>query len=653
MPVGASGALVNFCADNTTKAHMSDTKSATPRSLAAMAITALGVVFGDIGTSPLYTLKECFHGPHAIAVTHTNVMGVLSLIFWSLMVVVTIKYVCFVTKADNDGSGGIFALLGIVSNAIKASPRNRFFKALPYLTLCSGALLYSDGVITPAISVLSAVEGLTDVAPEAGRAVVPITCLILVGLFSFQKHGTARIGGIFGPIMLVWFMSIALIGIVNIIETPGVLMALNPYYALAYFQANHLHGIIVLGAVVLCITGGEALYADLGHFGRLPIRNSWLCVACPSLILNYLGQGALLLNNPEAAQSPFYQAVPQFFLAPMLVLATMATVIASQALITGVYSLTQQAMNFGFLPRMRVVHTSSATEGQVYLPTINSMLMVACVAIVLIFQNSSGLAAAYGLANTGAMNITTVLYFAVIRYAWNWPLRKVLPLLALFLLFDLPFLGANLIKVMDGGWLPMLIAVVFITSMTTWKKGRAYLFERFERMSMPLSAFLITLRELKTHRSPGIGIYMTMNQNLTPMPLARSLALIHTTPETIVLLTIKSANTPYVQPEKRIHLNQDDKDLGVYRMTVSYGYMEQPNVAEISELSRKTPLPLPLYDSTFYLGRETILPATENPVMHPWRRELFIFLSRNAWNASTFFNIPSSRVVEIGTHLEV
>ena len=618
-----------------------------------MAVTALGVVFGDIGTSPLYTLKECFHGPHAIAVTHTNVMGVLSLIFWSLMVVVTIKYVYFVTKADNGGSGGIFALLGIMSNAIKSSPGNKFFKALPYLTLCSGALLYSDGVITPAISVLSAVEGLTDVAPEAGRAVVPITCIILVGLFSFQKHGTARIGGIFGPIMLVWFFSIGLIGVVNIIETPGVLMALNPYYALAYFQANHLHGIIVLGAVVLCITGGEALYADLGHFGRLPIRNSWLCVACPALVLNYLGQGALLLTNPGATKSPFYQAVPQVFQAPMVALATVATVIASQALITGVYSLTQQAMNFGFLPRMRVVHTSSATEGQIYLPTINNMLMVACVAIVLIFQNSSGLAAAYGLANTGAMNITSVLYFAVIRYAWNWPLRKVLPLLGLFLLFDLPFLGANLIKVMDGGWLPMLIAVVFITSMTTWKKGRAYLFERFERMSMPLSAFLITLRELKTHRSPGIGVYMTMNQNLTPMPLARSLALIHTTPETVVLLTIKSANAPFVEPEKRIYLNQDDKDLGVYRMTVSYGYMEQPNMAEISELSRKTPLPLPLYDSTFYLGRETILPATENPVMHPWRRELFIFLSRNAWNASTFFNIPSSRVVEIGTHLEV
>ncbi len=640
-------------ANSRIKVSMSDTKNAKPRNMTAMTMAALGVVFGDIGTSPLYTLKECFHGPHAIAVTQANVMGVLSLIFWSLMVVVTVKYVFLVTKADNGGEGGIFALLGIMGNAVKAGPKNKFFKALPYLALCSGALLYSDGVITPAISVLSAVEGLKNVAPAAGHVVVPITCLILIGLFSFQKHGTARIGGIFGPIMLIWFIAIGLVGLLNIIKTPDVLMAVNPHYALAYFQVNHLHGIIVLGAVVLCITGGEALYADLGHFGRLPIRNSWLCVACPALLLNYMGQGALLLTNPAATQSPFYQAVPQFFLVPMLVLATMAAVIASQAVITGVYSLTQQAMHLGFLPRIRIVHTSSATEGQIYLPTINNMLMVACVAIVLVFQNSNGLAAAYGLANTGAMNVTSVFYFAVVRYAWNWPLRKALPLLALFLLFDLPFLGANLIKVMDGGWLPLLIAVLFITTMTTWKKGRAYLFERFERMSMPLSAFLHTLREVRLPRSPGTGVYMTMNQDLTPMPLTRSLALIHTVPETIVLLTIKSADSPYVEPEKRIDLRPDDKSLGVYRMTVSYGYMEQPDMAEISKLSRKTALPLPLYDCTFYLGRETILPATEDPVMHPWRRELFIFLSRNAWNASTFFNIPSSRVVEIGTHLEV
>ena len=621
--------------------------------MTAMAITALGVVFGDIGTSPLYALKECFHGPHAIAITSINIMGVLSLIFWSLMVVITIKYVCFVTKADNNGEGGTFALLAIVTNALKNMPTNRFFKLLPYLSLCSAALIYSDGIITPAISVLSAVEGLNEAAPAAARMVVPITCVILVVLFSFQKHGTSRIGRVFGPIMMLWFFSIAMVGVVNIIEHPEILGALSPHHAFVYFQENHLHGIIVLGTVVLCITGGEALYADLGHFSRLPIKNAWLLIACPALVLNYLGQGAHLLHNPAAATHPFYQAVPPMFLPFMLVLATVATVIASQALITGVYSLTQQAIHFGFLPRMQVVHTSSSTEGQIYLPTINNLVMVACVALVLIFQNSSGLAAAYGLANTGAMNITSILYFAVIRYAWKWPLIKIIPLLSLFLLFDLPFLGANLIKVLDGGWLPLLVSVVFITVMTTWKTGRAHLWERFMRMSMPLDAFLESLKEVKIKRSPGIGVYMTMNQNLTPMPLARSVALIHTAPETVVLLTIRTAGIPYVEPEDRIDLNESDKELGIYRMTVLYGYMERPNMFEISEISKKTPVPLPIYDCTFYLGRETIFGATQDSVMHPWRRALFIFLSNNAWNASTFFNIPTSRVVEIGTHLEL
>ena len=620
--------------------------------MAIVALAALGVVYGDIGTSPLYAMKECFHGPHAIAVTPTNVMGVLSLIFWSLTVVVTIKYVCFVTKADNSGEGGTFALLAIVNNAIK-DKTSFFFRSLPYLALCSAALLYSDGIITPAISVLSAVEGLNEAAPAAKEFVVPLTCLILVLLFSFQKSGTARIGRVFGPIMLLWFLSIALIGVVNILERPSVILALNPYYAFAYFTANHLHGIIVLGTVVLCITGGEALYADLGHFSRLPIRNGWILLVCPALVLNYLGQGALLLNDPATAPNPFYQAVPQGLLLPMLVLATMATVIASQSLITGVYSLTQQAMHLGFLPRIQVVHTSSAAQGQVYLPTVNALLMVACVALVLIFKSSSGLAAAYGLAVTGAMSMTSILYFAVTFYVWKWPAFKAVPLLLLFLLFDLPFLGANLVKVLDGGWLPMLASFVLIAAMTTWKKGRILLRERFERMSLPLEAFLRSAKEVKLNRSPGIGVYMTINQNLTPMPLARSAALIHTAPETIILLTIRTVTAPYVDPDERIAVEDLDKDMGIYRMTVSYGYMERPDMVEISELAKKASVHLPLYDCTFYLGRETILADSEGSAMHPWRRQLFIFLSDNAWNASTFFNIPPSRVVEIGTHLEL
>lgn len=633
---------------------MSDSKQA-PSSTAIMAVTALGVVYGDIGTSPLYALKECFNGPHAMAINQVNVMGVLSLIFWSIMVVITIKYICFITKADNQGEGGTFALLAILKSAIKNDPKSRFFKALPYLALCSAALLYSDGIITPAISVLSAVEGLNEVAPAAKPLVEPITCVILAVLFLLQKYGTARIGKVFGPVMLVWFIVIAAIGIVHIIELPGILLSISPHYAIAYFQANHIQGLIVLGTVVLCITGGEALYADLGHFSRIPIRNGWMFLVCPALLLNYMGQGALILQNPEVAYNPFYQAVPKLFLLPMLVLATLATVIASQALITGVYSLTQQAMHLGFLPRMRIVHTSSSAKGQVYLPTVNNLLMIACIALVLIFKNSNGLAAAYGLAVTGAMGITSILYFAVTYHVWKWPLFKALPLLALFLLFDLPFLAANLIKVLDGGWLPLLASVILIAIMTTWKKGRVYLQECFERMSMPWNIFLTSLREVKISKSPGIGVYMTMNPRLTPMPLARTLALIHTIPETIVILTIKTANTPYVTPGKRITVNEQEKDLGIYRMSVSYGYMESPDMENISELSKETAMYLPLYDCTFYLGRETLLaaPEGEGSAMHPWRRELFMFLSRNAWNASTFFNIPTSRVVEIGTHLPI
>ncbi len=488
--------------------------------MAAVTVTALGVVFGDIGTSPLYALRECFHGPHAMAVNQVNVLGVLSLIFWSLMVVITIKYVCFITKADNNGEGGTFALLAILRESIEKLPGKPFFKALPFFALGSAVLLYSDGIITPAVSVLSAVEGLAVATTAADRFVVPLTCCILLALFLLQKHGTAKIGGVFGPVMLLWFTALAAIGIGNILKHPMVLTALSPHYAVAYFQVNHLHGIVVLGAVILCVTGGEALYADLGHFSRLPIRNGWFFLVCPALVLNYLGQGALILTNSEAAHNPFYRAVPEGFLIPMLVLATMATIIASQALITGVFSLTQQVMHFGFLPRMRVVHTSSSAKGRVYLPTINTMLMIACIALVLIFESSTGLAAAYGLAVTGAMGMTSILYFAVTRFAWRWPLWQAVPLLCLFLFFDLLFLGANLIKILDGGWLPLLASVLIISIMTTWKKGRARLADSFERISMPIAGFLDSLHAGTFARSPGSGVFMTMSQYLAPLPLA-------------------------------------------------------------------------------------------------------------------------------------
>lgn len=620
--------------------------------MAAVAVTALGVVYGDIGTSPLYALKECFHGPHAIAVNEVNVMGVLSLIFWSLVVVITVKYVFFITKADDHGEGGTFALLAILRETIEKSPNRPLFKAMPFFALGSAALLYSDGIITPAVSVLSAVEGLNVVTSAAENLVVPITCVILIILFLLQKHGTARIGSVFGPVMLLWFTVLAGIGIMNILKHPAVLTAVSPHYALAYFQANHIHGFVVLGTVVLCITGGEALYADMGHFSRLPIRNSWISLVCPALMLNYLGQGALILNNPEAAYNPFYRAVPHSFLIPMLVLATAATIIASQALITGVFSLTQQAMQLGFMPRMRVVHTSSAAKGQIYLPTINTVLMISCLALVLIFESSSGLAAAYGLAVTGAMAMTSILYFSVTHFAWGWPLWRALPLLCLFLLFDLPFLGANIIKISDGGWLPLLASVLIISIMTTWKKGRAKLAESFEEISMPLAGYLRSLRENEFARSPGTGVFMSMNQDLTPLPLANFSSHVRAVPETVVLLTIKTVNAPYVRPEKRIVLIDTDKDVGFYRMLVLYGYMERPDMAAIINETKDTPVSL--LEATFYLGRETLLPAKgDDAAMHPWRRALFDFLSRNAWNASIFFNIPSERVMEIGTRLEL
>lgn len=631
---------------------MPSNKINTAPSMTAVAITALGVVYGDIGTSPLYALRECFHGPHAIAVNQVNVMGVLSLIFWSLMIVITLKYVFFVTKADDHGEGGTFALLSLLGETIAKKPNRILFRALPFFALGSAALLYSDGIITPAVSVLSAVEGLSVVTTAADSFVVPITCVILIVLFLMQKHGTGRIGRVFGPVMAVWFAVLAGVGIINILKHPAILAALSPHHVLAYFQVNHIHGFVVLGTVVLCITGGEALYADLGHFSRLPVRNGWIFWVCPALMLNYLGQGALILTAPETAHNPFYQAVPQGFLVPMLILATLATVIASQALITGVFSLTQQAMHLGFMPRMRVVHTSSSTKGQVYLPTVNAMLMIACLALVLIFKNSSGLAAAYGMAVTGAMGMTSILYFSVTRFVWDWSLWRALPLLCLFLFFDLPFLGANLIKISDGGWLPLLASVLLLSIMTTWKKGRARLADSFKRISMSIADFLGLLRGGVYVRSPGTGVFMTMNHDLTPLPLTSFAAHVHAVPETVVLLTFKTVNAPYVRKEKRIVLNDANRDIGFYRMLVLCGYMEKPDVSKMIEELRDTETPLE--DATFYLGRETLLAATRKDIaMRPWRRTLFEYLSKNAWNASLFFNIPPEKVMEIGTRLEV
>ena len=624
-----------------------------PLTHSALVLAALGVVYGDIGTSPLYTLKECFSGAHALAVTAPNVLGVLSLIIWSLFAVITVKYVLFILRADNKGEGGTFALLSIVYGAVLRGRNHLFLRALPLLACVSAALLYSDGIITPAISVLSAVEGLKEAAPELDFLVLPLTCGILAALFLAQKYGTARLGGVFGPVMLLWFTAIGAAGLWSVGQSPQVLHAFNPWYALTCLAANKAQALLILSTVVLCVTGGEALYADLGHFGRSPIRHGWLWVACPALLLNYLGQGALLLREPQAAVHPFYLMLPEGLLPFMLVLATLATVIASQALISAVYSLTRQAVHLGFLPRMRVVHTSADASGQIYMPTVNTALMLACIVTVLFFKTSSGLAAAYGLAVTGAMCMTSLLFFAVTRHVWHWPLWKSGALLGFFLCFDLPFLGASLIKIREGGWLPLLVTLLLVVVMHTWRQGRVALARRFERMSQPLKAFVHMLDGHKVRRSPGTGVYLTLNRNFAPLALARMAALMHAAPERVVLLTIRFSQAPLVDTAQRISVDRAYQSSGVYGLVAHYGYMEQPDMREIAALARAADLPLPLYDCTFYLGRETFVAGDDAPAMPGWQRGLFCYLSRNAWNTATFFRIPPSRVMEIGAQLGI
>jgi KUP system potassium uptake protein len=620
----------------------------TTSQTAALALAALGIVYGDIGTSPLYTIKECFHGIHAVDVTQTNVLGVLSMVFWSLMIVVSLKYVVFILRADNKGEGGIFALLAMLRSGPASAGRHWHITLL--MAAFGAALLYGDGVITPAISVLSAIEGLEVATAAAAHYVAPLTCLVLLGLFVFQKHGTAAIGRVFGPVMILWFVVIGGLGLTEIIAEPMILSALNPAWAVQFFSVNHLHGIVVLGSVVLCITGGEALYADMGHFGRLPIRISWYCVVLPGLLLNYFGQGALLLNHPDMAATPFYAMVPKSMLYPMVVLSTAATIIASQAMISGVYSLTQQAMQLGFTPRMHIVHTSSHAIGQIYLPTINWMLMLACIGLVLVFQESSRLAAAYGIAVTATMAITSILYFEVSRMNWKWPLWKALPLLVLFLFFDGAFLSANLLKIVDGGWFTLSLALLVLLVMVTWRDGRGILARHYAQMRIPVPVFLRDIAGYKPHRISGTAVFMSISPEGMPHTLLNHFKHNEALHERIVLLSILATETPFVASTDRVTI--EDLGQGFYRVIARYGYMESPNVPKILNLATKKGLPVDIYSASFFLGRETLLPTGDAP-MARWRKGLFAFMSRNAWNATSFFNIPPERVVELGTQVEL
>lgn len=622
--------------------------SSKPR-ISHLALAALGIIYGDIGTSPLYTIKECFSGKHGVAVTHANVIGIMSMVFWSLIFVVSIKYVIFVLRADNKGEGGTFSLLATLRGKLKKNRRK--WAVLTILTACGASLLYGDGVITPAISVLSAIEGLNMATDAAAQYVVPITCLILITLFSIQRYGTSFIGRIFGPVMIIWFTTLGVLGLRSILQEPAILAALNPVYALDFFAVNHFHGIVSLASVVLCITGCEALYADMGHFGRFPIRLTWYCIVLPGLMLNYFGQCALLLIDPAIANvNPFYALAPQPLLYPLVGLATMSTIIASQAMISGVYSLTQQAIQLGFTPRMRIVHTSEHAKGQIYMPTVNWMVMIACLTLVLVFEESSKLAAAYGFAVTGTMTITSLLYFQVTRYKWNWPLWQSLILLAVFLFFDSSFLGANILKVVDGGWITICIATFIATSMITWRDGRALLAKHYSLMRMPADVFLKDMAEHSPPRTSGTAVFMSITPEGIPHTLLHHLKHNEALHERVVLLSVLSAETPTVGSEDRVSV--ENLGQGFYRVNAHYGFMEAPNVLKVFDLVSKKGLSIDIYTTSFFLGRETMF-ATGTAPMAQWRKNLFIFMSRNSWNATSFFGLPPDRVVELGNQVQL
>uniref|UniRef100_A0A7V4G8R8 Probable potassium transport system protein Kup n=1 Tax=Desulfobacca acetoxidans TaxID=60893 RepID=A0A7V4G8R8_9BACT len=623
---------------------------AAPSKKLLLALGALGVVYGDIGTSPLYTVKECFHGPHAMIISTSNILGVMSLIFWSLTMVVTVKYVIFILRADNQGEGGIYALtaLFLEKGAHKVSPRT--LRSLVFLGIFGAALLYGDGLITPVISVLSALEGLTVATQAADPLVLPLSCGVLAGLFLVQKQGTARLGLVFGCIMLFWFTALAALGLSQILEQPHILFALDPRHAVSFFVSNRLHGVVVLGAVVLCITGGEALYADLGHFGSRAIRLSWTTFVFPALMLNYFGQGALLLIHPQAAGNPFYGLVPQVLLYPMVALATTATVIASQAMISGVYSLTQQAIQLGYCPRLHIVHTSGETRGQIYMPWVNTAMLVGCLGLALTFQESSRLASAYGIAVTGTMAITTVIFYYVSRYHWGWRAWQALLPAAVFLAFDLSFFGANLLKFFHGGWFTVAVAAVLTVIMITWRDGRTLLAQKFAEARIPLEVILKDIETYKLTRIPGTGAFLSINPSGTPLVLLHLLKHYEALPETVLLISILPAPTPFVSGRKRLTVAALGQ--GFYRLVAAYGFMEKPSIPEVLQLAADTGLEVDLYTTSFFLGRESLLAGPE-PTMAHWRKALFIFLSRNAWNVSTYFGIPPGRVVELGTQVEI
>jgi KUP system potassium uptake protein len=612
------------------------------RHLAALSLSALGVVYGDIGTSPLYALRECFKPGYGLAPTPSNVFGILSLIVWSLVVVVSVKYLVVMMRLDNRGEGGIMALLALI-----LSLRRRW--VFVALGLFGAALLYGDGIITPAISVLSATEGLQVAAPAFAPFVLPSTLVLLFLLFSVQKYGTARVGGIFGPIMLIWFVTIGLLGAVEIVRAPGILLALNPWYGARLFWEQRAAAFFVLGGVVLAVTGAEALYADLGHFGRRPIRIAWFTVVLPALLLNYFGQGALMLSAPATVTNPFYLLAPSSLRYPLIGLATAATIVASQALISGAFSLTQQSIHLRYLPRLSIVHTSRSAFGQVYLPAVNTALMLGCLLLVIGFRSSSALGAAYGIAVTGTMTITTLLFYVIARHGWHWSPWRAGLVAGAFLTIDLAFLGANITKIGHGGWVPLAVAGAVFFGMTTWRRGTELVVGTLARYSMPLDRFLRDVARTRPPRVRGTAVFLTPATEGAPPSLVLQYRHNQVLHEEVLLVSVLTEEVPEVPDDKKV--TSERLGEGFWRVRAHFGFMERPDVQRVIGMCCEHGMTADPAHTTYYIGRASLLPVGPAPMMR-WRKRLFAFMSRNASSATDFFGIPPDRVVELGARVE-
>jgi len=626
---------------------MSQQLESGDRRFAPLALAALGVVYGDIGTSPLYAVKEIFAGAHhPLPITPDNVIGILSLLFWALMIVVTLKYVSFIMRADNKGEGGIIALMALALRNSEDSPRRR--QVVITLGLFGAALFYGDGVITPAISVLSAVEGLEIIAPSFESYVIPVTLVVLVALFLIQRRGTASIGYLFGPVMLIWFATLAIMGVINIIDHPYVLKAISPFYGFRFLAENPLMGYLSLAAVVLVLTGAEALYADMGHFGRKPIQLAWLAFVLPALLLNYFGQGALLLANPEAIDNPFYRMAPDWALYPLLVLATLATVIASQAVISGAFSMTIQAMQLGYAPRLEVQHTSEKQIGQIYLPAVNWLLLVSVIALVIGFGSSTRLASAYGIAVTGTMLITNVLAYVVARWLWGWsPWRAFLGALPFFII-DMAFFTANLTKVKDGGWFPLVFGILMFVLLVTWKRGRSLLHKRLAQEAIDLEPFIASLGYGGATRVSGTAVFLNSNPDGVPHALLHSLKHYKVLHEKVVLVSVNVLDIPYVPNSQRVTVEALPNSF--WRVKIFYGFKDEIDLPHALDWCAEQGLALEMMDTSFFLGRETLI-ARLGSAMPFWQEKLFIALFRNAGSAASYFKLPANRVVELGTQV--